>query len=442
MMRKQALGAIFLTIGAINCIRERPQETQFFPRPVAIREGDFFRVATNIQRAEDFRIFEPLLEQLTNQRPIYSDSVHFIEEERIREVCQSHVRGCYDPQERRIMLSQSLLDSGRGRRIYLGLCTSNLDEGISTSARFLTWLHEQGHRFDNRLRSERRGQWIDQVEAEAFVYYVAETIARRYDMRLGLNILDQKAQMYLIQPSTTREALIRRTEQRDFNQWDIELANTSIFALLSGSFATFKEIWEFVHNNSEEEVERRIRADAVGENRAKRKFDQLIESIYPSRRIVREEFKFPQTIEMERALQREEVFGSRIETRNFRISRFNSGSGSSFWTIVYFGRGSVFRIRIEKESDRGINIEIEDEEHGRMLRIPNINRNQGELISFENPQNQFVCARSIRIIDVESRAIVDQIRNNLGEAAMQFDENRMERFGAQIRLQAREMFSE
>ena len=96
MMRKQALGAIFLTIGAINCIRERPQETQFFPRPVAIREGDFFRVATNIQRAEDFRIFEPLLEQLTNQRPIYSDSVHFIEEERIREVCQSHVRGCYD----------------------------------------------------------------------------------------------------------------------------------------------------------------------------------------------------------------------------------------------------------------------------------------------------------------------------------------------------------
>ena len=77
-----------------------------------------------------------------------------------------------------------------------------------------------------------------------------------------------------------------------------------------------------------------------------------------------------------------------------------------------------------------------------MLRIPNINRNQGELISFENPQNQFVCARSIRIIDVESRAIVDQIRNNLGGAAMQFDENRMERFGAQIRLYEREMFSE
>jgi hypothetical protein len=55
MMRKQALGAIFLTLGAINCIRERPQETRFFPRPVAIREGDFFRAATNIKEQ---RIFE------------------------------------------------------------------------------------------------------------------------------------------------------------------------------------------------------------------------------------------------------------------------------------------------------------------------------------------------------------------------------------------------
>ena len=433
------LAAFAFAVASCNQINTNHR---FIPRTLNFREGELFRAATNIQRPSDFELFEPILEQITQQEPIRFNAVSFAQDREIAEVCQSHVRGCYNPRERRITLSQDLLDSGRGERVHNGICEVGRRRGISSSARILTWIHEQGHRYDNQLRENREGQWIDQVEAEAFVYYVAEIIAQRYDRNLGLSILDEKSEMYIIQPGSTREAIINRTNSSDFNPWEIELANTSIFALLSGSFSNFGEIWYFIHTHSEEEVAQRIRIDSRRPNQAKRKFDQIMESIHPTQREAGENFEIPISISLERALRRDSVFGTSIETRDFRMSRFDSGSGNMFWSISYQRNETIFRIRIDRENTRGVGVEIEDEQNQRIIRVPNIQINEAEIISFENSQENGICARNSRIVFTNGAQVMTMIRDSLENVANQFGQNRMSRIRDWIAIQMKEIFRE
>ncbi len=274
------------------------------------------------------------------------------------------------------------------------------------------------------------------------MYYVAEIIAQRYDRNLGLSILDEKSEMYIIQPGSTREAIINRTNSSDFNPWEIELANTSIFALLSGSFSNFGEMWYFIHTHSEEEVAQRIRMDSRRPNQAKRKFDQIMESIHPTQREAGENFEIPISISLERALRRDSVFGTSIETRDFRMSRFDSGSGNMFWSISYQRNETIFRIRIDRENTRGVGVEIEDEQNQRIIRVPNIQINEAEIVSFENSQENGICARNSRIVFTNSAQVMTMIRESLENIANQFGQNRMYRVRDWIAIQMKEIFRE
>ena len=257
------------------------------PSLVEARAGDrdWFGLASHIEQSSDFRPFEPILEELTGERPVPHTRVYFVDNGDLHNICSENAGGCFVDRFNEIFIGRQVYDSGLTQwNIFAApVCDMPEGESLSPRSRFDVWLHEQGHHYDRYLTDTRRGEWIDQTEAEAFDFYAAEHIARNYDRRLGLNLLGNKITEYglsdwIYYPQTALEGsgVIFSRISRDFDQWAGDLSDASVLLLFSHSRPTFGDVWYYIHTHEEEQVGREILESAENPEESMRVLSQRL----------------------------------------------------------------------------------------------------------------------------------------------------------------------
>lgn len=443
-LKNFTLGLVLTTSLLSSCAKQNPAP---IPSPLSsgvVSRSSFFHIATNIHRPGDFAPFEPILRELTNSDPVPFSKIVFAPTASIHTTCGIHAGGCYRSSDQRIFISFDSFDQGVGRppsNSYLCGITGNSDFSISSRSRFETYLHEQGHHFDLHQSTSPSGQWIDQLEAEAFVFFVAEHIAKRYDLDLGLGILEHKSEIPLIRPSFTSAQIIAQTASESFNPWNADLCATGIFTLLGSGFESFADLWFFVHTNSEETVARRIRSNVGNYSNSRLVYSNILSTLYRSYRSF-DISSFNFGIEPFPPLHPPYLdLPDSVRTGFARATLIYRSPESTSWSFSFFNsNSSSIRFDITKRPT-SYSLSITDDLNGSILLIPQAESNVGYLVVFDNPRSISSCARSISRVSMDPNFYLNLLRRNLFLLTIFLEEKSLLASANWLRRQLPEIFS-
>jgi len=228
-------------------------------------ERDWLALAGDITDPSQFKVWEPILEEMTGVKPVPSENVFF---NGIKENCESFANagGCYSP--RWIFSPPKIFIEGRFSS-FLSKATKGHSSDNKVS-KFSTWVHEQGHHFDNKLGSSNMDMLIDQLEAVAFEHYFAEHIGKYYSKKLAFllmmdlefeqacNIVEQH-DFYKNELLGTLEKVLAYKNDAESNPilyhpHGARPSYLSLYALYGSGRDSFGEVWNFIHSHSHEEV--------------------------------------------------------------------------------------------------------------------------------------------------------------------------------------------
>ncbi len=217
------------------------------------------RLDTTTHSAEFGRL-NPILQELGGKEPVPEHDIFLVPSDKIREFCSG--TACYKDGGEIYVSEDYIYDIPRVN--YKGYrCPGSRDTNIPVRSMFEVILHEQGHHFDLDLKFSKSGKWIDQLEAVAYEYYVAEFIALNHERELGLQLMVNSFARYpTAHKKTARTALgqveevgsISKFKEGSISCWDGELANASIDVLLGSGFSSFGEVWHYVHSTDTQEI--------------------------------------------------------------------------------------------------------------------------------------------------------------------------------------------
>ncbi|HID73020.1 TPA: hypothetical protein EYP38_03690, partial [Candidatus Micrarchaeota archaeon] len=226
-------------------------------------ERDWYGLASHITDSSVFRHFEPIVAEMAGIPPVPADRINLVSDEELERICRPDAGGCYRINKEDIHIGEAIYSPGESEnRMGGALCPVQERPSLSRNNRLAVWLHEQAHHFDDYYARRRINRWPDEIEAEAFVLYFGEHMARHYDRRLGVDIIHVKAYRLVWDRIDSAEDGIRLANEliadypgeRNPGR-DTTLGRLSIIALLgSGEFDSFGDVWYYVHTHSHRQV--------------------------------------------------------------------------------------------------------------------------------------------------------------------------------------------
>jgi len=297
MMKRRAAACLALaSVLSIGACAERGPKPNLAPRPDRIEsrsgEGkDWFSAALNIQHPMQFRAWEPVLEEMSGEKPVPWQKVFLADPLYVHEFCDhENSVGCHTPGRGLIHISTEHSQGGLGYGMPYqggqGRCVAKRGPGLRSYPRLGAYVHEQGHSFDRQLGKDDESKWIDQLEAVLFELYFAEHSARALDRRLGLDLyikLLSSAKVGIIHMAdrtlgdgTDHDLPLRIGMLRDgrMDPWCGGLALQSALALLGSGSPDFSDAWYFVHTSPQQEVVSRLESSAGAVERGRRQAER------------------------------------------------------------------------------------------------------------------------------------------------------------------------
>ena len=210
----------------------------------------------HISKNQDFEQFEPILENMANERPVPWTRVSFLSGSEFSEKCSSLAGACYRPPDDEIVINQRKL---LPTILFCG--NAGCPKETYDIWAFGSWLHEQGHHYDRYYGhvNSRTDAWLNEVEAVAFEFYFGEHMAKHYDARLGLSLLSKEHghNAWPI-PSQSAEILRRQKWRYEGGEFDRGYAIYSVYSLLGVGFSSFGDVWYFIHKTPHDELQKTI----------------------------------------------------------------------------------------------------------------------------------------------------------------------------------------
>jgi len=274
-----ALLASSVLAPACTSTRLNPADHRFFSKsdgkPGLIER---FVPSRSITSSSQFKEWEPVLEGMTGRKPLPSELVVFVPTPMLKKTCGKSALACYRKRyigkiriSNKIFIDENLRWSGTRTSAAQTSQTCENDDvkGPPSLVTLLSYVHEQAHNYDYSHGETKLGKWIDEVEAVAFEFYFAEYVAKKVDLDYGLsffaNLVGNYIDARLLTGSRYSREIMQNINSDCVNcseQINSLLAYSSVFILYTSGFRSFKEVWEFVHENPPEIVAARIKHNA------------------------------------------------------------------------------------------------------------------------------------------------------------------------------------
>ena len=289
---KRSLSVLAVGISLSACAGPKPIPAVLPENPGTARdhanERDWFAAALNINTPLKFRVWEPVVEEISGNSAVPHTRVSIMDEDDLQWPCDDHAAGCYLPRTRSISLAISNSPGARALASYRRVaeeCSGLPSNDLVAIPNLMLWAHEQSHHFERRRGDSPAERYVNQIEARAFEYAFAEHVALHYDRHLGLNLIRSRleyAHRYSWRQLEDRENAL--TYASDFHQHlanidmdpgyvdDPAFIDQGFFALIPSGFDSFQSLWRYVHGSSSGEIFERIRLNedqvALGRIRA------------------------------------------------------------------------------------------------------------------------------------------------------------------------------
>ncbi|MFH1393675.1 MAG: hypothetical protein ABII71_05210 [Candidatus Micrarchaeota archaeon] len=431
-----------------------PRGTRAAPDPVEVRrtvseENDWFRAA-NIIEASDFRIWEPIAREISGREPIPSERVSLVSDEELRAICSNEAGGCFRPGPRDIFIGEGMFREGISQQAgirYRDHCRVMPGSIIEANSRLEVWAHEQGHSFDGYLGHNANDKWANEIEAEAFVMYLGEHIARHYDARIGISLI-HNALVRTGDPAVAEDAFRELVSRQASSARDTTLGNISVSALMGTGFQSFGEMWYYVHGHRHSEVLARVRANIGRIDEGFDREDEIMRSLagvereYPgsfdmspfSEFALSEHstsYRHPRWEEtsIDNGIQwvneagwttaryREEDGNRTLEISTRRgVGRGASARQEFINRIRGFSGSSIFRLTMRRSASGVVSLEFVGPDRVdpiNVLGIPDTSASRAMLVTNSNPLNLSFCFSSSREIEVNPQEYVATARHVL-----------------------------
>jgi len=281
---------------ACTSIRLNPADHRFFSKNDE-KAGlvERFVPSRSITSSDQFKDWEPVLEGMTGRKPLPSEQVVFVPTPMLKKTCGKSALACYRKRHignirisNKIFIDENLRWTGSQTNAAQTSQTCENDDvkGPPSLVPLLSYVHEQAHNYDYSHGETKLGKWIDEVEAVAFEFYFAEYVAKKVDLDYGLSFIANLVGNYIDARLLTGSRYYREIMQNINSdcvncseQTNSLLAYSSVFILYNSGFRSFKEVWEYVHENPPGIVAARIKLNAHLDNQSVLRANDLCRSL-------------------------------------------------------------------------------------------------------------------------------------------------------------------
>ncbi len=427
--RKLACGCLVAALAASGCayLVHKPVVA---PPPAKVERRvsenrDWFAAASNIQKNSDFKPFEPILEEITGEKPVDAKAVQFISKTG-KDKCEERAGGCYNWVSDGIAIRDERYSAGkRGNLETTGYCRLQHEEDLDGDSRLMVWLHEQGHHYDRHLGLSQLARWIDETEAEAFIFYAAEHIAKKYDARLGSSVI---ANRLLGAGFENPEWAAGKAKEliggaKGLDPDSTLLKDLSVLVLLGSGLESFGDAWYYIHTHTEEQVAERVRNNV----------ERIGEGILVAERILRglsgSEIPVPasfdraafDSLEIEPFPSGGELITSKsgadlyAHTENFSAHLiYWIMENSEIWRLNVTDRHSpampILRVEAKKKKDGKVSLLLVNQPFSsptEELELPDSTAGKGTLMVEDNPLNLSMCQKNRSEIVVDNKEYIE-----------------------------------
>jgi len=303
------------TIGAMqmcrnpNCSFPRmgaPDGAAEFRKPSEVRKTssitpEQLQAASTAKKPEYFRPIEPLMEELTDKKPLSHDHIQLMNTDLLKVFCGEFTVGCYSPKEKLIRIAASTspltVQTKRSCASAMGTSTYPYEFKFPAPTPLLHYVHEQGHYliapdgdpFETSLRNH--------MAVDAMVYFFAEHMARNYDKNTGLRMFSGLLGSLVIyeddpQSQSVPNFVLTHPNFALMGSELSEIYDVSIIALLGSAFDSFGEVWRFTSTTPPSVVAEAVKANSSAFPYGIRKVQHVFFDLAGKRQVADENFVY------------------------------------------------------------------------------------------------------------------------------------------------------